>query len=318
MKDVAIRETMTQGNMNRKGVMWKKIKRHWQFYFLILLPLALLITFSYVPMYGATIAFKEYNVIKGIMGSPWVGLKYFDYFFNGPYFKLILKNTIVISVYSLLVGFPIPIIFALALNEVRSAWFKKWVQLITYAPHFISTVIIVSILSLVLSPQIGLVNNLIASLGFERINFLGEAAYFKSLYVWSGVWQGTGFSAIIYLAALSGIDPTLYEAAKMDGASRWKKIIHIDLPGITPTIVILLILAIGGLMSVGFEKAYLMQNSMNADSSEIISTYVYKVGLLNSNVSFASAVGLFNSVVNLVLLSVVNTISKKVSETSLW
>ncbi len=280
--------------------------------------MVLLVTFHYVPMYGASVAFKEYNIIKGIAGSPWIGLKYFDYFFKGPYFWQILKNTILISLYQLLVGFPIPIIFALALNEVRSAFFKKWVQLVTYAPHFISTVIVVSMMSLLLGPQIGIVNNLLADLGLDRINFMGEASYFKSLYVWSGVWQGTGFSAIIYLAALSGIDPTLYEAARIDGASRWKKIIHIDIPGIIPTIIILLILSIGGIMSVGFEKVYLMQNSMNADSSEIIATYVYKVGLLNSNVSFATAVGLFNSVVNLILLVSVNAIARKVSQTSLW
>jgi putative aldouronate transport system permease protein len=317
MKQTAVNESLN-GQIAHQRSIWKQIKRHWQFYFLILIPMSLLITFHYVPMYGATVAFKEYNIIKGITGSPWTGLKYFEYFFTGPYFGLILKNTILISLYQLLIGFPIPILFALALNEVRSAAFKKWVQLITYAPHFISTVIIVSMMALLLGPQIGIINNILASLGFERINFMGDPAYFKSLYVWSGVWQGTGFSAIIYLAALAGIDPTLYEAARMDGASRLRKIIHIDIPGILPTIIILLILAVGGIMSVGFEKVYLMQNSMNAESSEIIATYVYKVGLINSNISFATAVGLFNSVVNLILLVSVNAVARRVSQTSLW
>ncbi len=302
----------------RKKSVLKQIKRHWQFYLLIIVPIALLITFKYVPMYGATVAFKNFSIVKGILGSPWAGFRHFDYFFNGPYFWLILKNTLILSLYGLLVGFPIPIIFALAMNEVRSAMFKKFVQLVTYAPHFISTVIVVSMMALLFAPQIGLVNNILVQFGFDRINFMGEASYFRSLYVWSDVWQNVGFNAIIYLAALSGIDPTLYEAAKMDGASRWRKIIHIDLPGIAPTIVILLILAVGGIMSVGFEKVYLMQNPMNADTSEVIATYVYKVGLLNSNISYATAVGLFNSVVNLILLVSVNALARRVSQTSLW
>ncbi|XEC96033.1 ABC transporter permease [Paenibacillus tarimensis] len=304
-------------SVKQKSVL-KQIKRHWQFYLLIIVPMALLIIFKYVPMYGATVAFKNFSIVKGILGSPWAGFKYFEYFFNGPYFWPILKNTLILSLYGMLVGFPIPIIFALAMNEVRSAMFKKFVQLVTYAPHFISTVIVISMMTLVFAPQIGLVNNILVQLGLDRINFMGEASYFRSLYVWSDVWQNAGFNAIIYLAALAGIDPTLYEAAKMDGASRWRKIIHIDLPGIAPTIVILLILAVGGIMSVGFEKVYLMQNSMNADTSEVIATYVYKVGLLNSNISYATAVGLFNFVVNLILLVSVNALARKVSQTSLW
>ncbi|MBD0384055.1 sugar ABC transporter permease [Paenibacillus sp. WST5] len=269
-------------------------------------------------MYGALLAFKNYNIVKGITGSPWAGFKHFQYFFEGPYFWLILKNTLGISLYGLLVGFPIPIIFALALNEIGRASFKKFVQLVTYAPHFISTVIVVSMLSLLLGPQVGVVNNLLAAFGFEKINFIGEPAYFKSLVVWSDVWQNAGYGAIIYLAALAGIDPTLYEAAKVDGASRWQKIIHVDIPGILPTIIILLILGVGNIMSVGFEKVYLLQNSMNADSSEIIATYVYRAGLLNGNVSYATAVGLFNSVCNLILLVSVNSLAKRVTKNSLW
>ena len=256
--------------------------------------------------------------MKGITKSPWAGFKHFQYFFEGPYFWLILKNTLGISLYSLLVGFPIPIIIALAMNEVGRASFKKFVQLITYAPHFISTVIVVSMMSLLLGNQVGVINNILEALGFGRVNFLGEPAYFKSLVVWSDTWQGAGYGAIIYLAALAGIDPTLYEAAKVDGASRFQKIIHVDLPGILPTIIILLILSLGGIMNVGFEKVYLLQNPMNTDSSEVIATYVYKVGLLNSNQSFATAVGLFNSVVNAILLLVVNAISRRVTNNSLW
>lgn len=296
----------------------KKMRRHWQFYLLILIPLSMLLIFKYYPMYGAQLAFKEFNVIKGVTGSPWAGFKHFQYFFEGPYFWMILKNTLGISLYSLLVGFPIPILLALALNEVGRASFKKYVQLITYAPHFISTVIVVSMISLLLGYQVGVINNILEALGFGRINFLGEPAYFKSLVVWSDIWQGAGYGAIIYLAALAGIDPTLYEAAKVDGANRFQKIIHVDLPGILPTIIILLILSLGGIMNVGFEKVYLLQNPMNTDSSEVIATYVYKVGLLNSNMSFSTAVGLFNSVVNAILLLIVNAISRRVTNNSLW
>ncbi|MDQ0920505.1 putative aldouronate transport system permease protein [Paenibacillus sp. V4I5] len=318
MESMVVSDSKKLQKTTSRNTIYKKIMRHWQFYLLILLPLSLLITFKYVPMYGATLAFKDFNVIKGIIGSPWVGLKHFQYFFEGPYFWLILKNTLGISIYGLLVGFPLPILFALALNEVGSAFFKRFVQLVTYAPHFISTVIVVSMMSLLLSPQVGVINNILESFGFEKINFMGDPAYFKSLYVWSDVWQNVGYGTIIYLAALAGIDPTLYEAAKMDGASRWKKIIHIDLPGIFPTAIILLILSLGNMMSVGFEKIYLMQNPMNADSSEIIATYVYKVGLLNANISYATAVGLFNSVVNLILLISVNALAKRITNNSLW
>lgn len=318
LKSMVVSESLTMQKTTPRKMTFKKIKRHWQFYVLTLLPLILLVTFKYVPMYGAILAFKDYNVMKGITGSPWAGWKHFQYFFEGPYFWLIIKNTLGISIYSLLVGFPIPILLALALNEVGSGFFKRFVQLITYAPHFISLVIVVSMMSLLLGPQVGLVNTMLSSLGFEKINFMGESAYFKSLVVWSDIWQNAGYGAIIYLAALAGIDPTLYEAAKVDGASRWKKIIHIDIPGILPTVIILLILSVGNIMSVGFEKIYLLQNTMNADSSEIIATYVYKAGLLNGNISYATAVGLFNSVVNLIMLVSVNALAKRITKNSLW
>ncbi len=296
----------------------QRMARHWELYILVLLPVLYLIIFKYVPMVGVQIAFKDFTITKGIWGSDWVGMKHFTAFFESPNFWLLLKNTIGISLYSLAAGFPIPIMLALALNEVRTGMFKKSVQMITYAPHFISTVVMVSIVMLMLTPHVGVVDRLFSMLGWEMTNFMGVPEYFKSIYVWSGVWQEMGYASIIYIAALAGVDPALYEAARMDGASRWKKIIHIDLPSLVPITVIMLILSLGNVMGVGFEKIYLMQNSLNISSSEVISTYVYKVGLVGANFSFSSAVGLFNSVINLILLLIVNAISRKVSETSLW
>ncbi|WP_082361200.1 ABC transporter permease [Bacillus sp. FJAT-28004] len=292
--------------------------RHWQLYFVILLPIAYLIIFKYVPMAGIMIAFKDYNVIKGIFGSDWVGLKYFNQFFDSPNFWLYMKNTLGISLYGLLVGFPAPIILALALNEVRNGLFKKSVQLISYAPYFISTVIMVSIIIVNLTPNVGIVSKLFQMLGVENTNFMGIPSFFKSIYVWSDVWQHTGYGAIIYIAALAGVNPELYEAAKVDGASRIQKIINVDIPSLIPVSVILLILNLGNLMKLGFEKIYLMQNPLNLATSEVISTYVYKVGLLGSSFSFSAAIGVFNSVINLTLLIVVNYIARKISNNSLW
>jgi putative aldouronate transport system permease protein len=297
---------------------WVRMKRSWELYCLVFLPVVYLIVFKYVPMFGIQIAFKDFNIIKGIWGSPWVGFKHFEMFFHSPNFWLLMKNTLGISFYSLLAGFPVPILLALALNEVRTGFFKRSVQMITYAPHFISTVVMVSILILMLSPHVGIIERLFDYLGLPTTNYMGEPGYFKSIYVWSGVWQEMGYASIIYIAALAGVDPALYEAARMDGASRLKKIIHIDLPSLIPITVIMLILSLGSVMGVGFEKIYLMQNPLNLSSSEVISTYVYKVGLLGANFSFSSAVGLFNSVINLILLLSVNAISRKISENSLW
>ncbi|CAM4121190.1 ABC transporter permease subunit [Paenibacillus alkaliterrae] len=296
----------------------RKIARHWQLYLVILLPIAYLIIFKYVPMAGIMIAFKDYNVIKGILGSPWAGMKYFNQFFDSPNFWLYMKNTLGISLYGLLVGFPAPIILALALNEVRNGLFKKSVQLVSYAPYFISTVIMVSILIVNLTPNVGIVSKLFQMLGVENTNFMGIPSLFKSIYVWSDVWQHTGYGAIIYIAALAGVNPELYEAAKVDGASRIQKIINVDIPSLIPVSVILLILNLGNLMKLGFEKIYLMQNPLNLATSEVISTYVYKVGLLGSSFSFSAAIGVFNSVINLTLLVVVNYIAKKLSNNSLW
>ncbi|GMK38614.1 sugar ABC transporter permease [Paenibacillus sp. CCS19] len=297
---------------------WQKIKRHWQFYLLVLIPVANLIIFKYIPMFGVVMAFKEYNVLKGIWGSPWVGMKYFDLFFHNPYFTQLLKNTLGLSIYHLIIGFPGPILLALALNEIKNGLFKRTVQLVTYAPYFISTVIMVSIIMMVLSPTTGILKSLMGELGYQIPNMLGMPAYFKSIYVWSDLWQNIGYGAIIYLAALAGVDPHLYEAARVDGASRLQKILNIDIPGILPTATILLILNVGGIMQVGFEKVYLLQNPLNTSSSEVISTYVYKIGLLDANFSFGAAVGLFNSVVNLILLVAVNFIAKRISQNSLW
>ncbi|WP_229730089.1 ABC transporter permease [Paenibacillus silvae] len=311
-------QQMNQAEPKRQHPFIRSLKKHWELYLLVLPPVLYLLVFKYIPMVGVQIAFKDFSVVKGIWGSPWVGFKHFEAFFESPNFWLLIKNTIGISFYSLLAGFPIPILLALALNEIRTGYFKKTVQMVTYAPHFISTVVMVSIIILMLSPHVGVVDKLFSMLGFPMTNFMGIPEYFKSIYVWSGVWQGMGYSSIIYIAALAGVDPSLYEAAKMDGASRLRKIWHIDLPTLVPVTVIMLILSLGSIMGVGFEKIYLMQNPLNTSASEVISTYVYKVGLIGANFSFSSAVGLFNSVINLILLIIVNSISRKVSENSLW
>ncbi|AZN43548.1 ABC transporter permease [Paenibacillus albus] len=296
----------------------RSFAKHWQLYLVVIPPLLYFIIFKYYPMLNAVLAFKDYNVIKGIWGSPWVGMKNFKLFFDNPTFWDLIKNTIYLSGYLLLAGFPIPIALALMLNEVRSSRFKRFVQLVTFAPYFISTVVMVSIIMLFLAPRLGFVNVLMNHLGLDSINFLGVPSMFRSIYVWSDIWQTAGYSAVIYLAALAGIDPTLYEAAKVDGASRFQKIWHVDLPGILPTITIVLILNVGNIMAVGFEKVYLLQNPLNLVNSEIISTYVYSIGLLNANYSFATAVGLFNSVINLVMLVLVNSLAKRFSNNSLW
>ncbi len=299
-------------------MMQRSFRRYWQLYLIMLPALIYFLIFRYIPMANAIIAFKNYNVVAGIWGSPWAGFKHFDLFFSNPVFWDLLQNTLGLSIYSLIVGFPIPILLAIALNEARSGIFKRAVQMVTYAPYFISTVVLVSMIMLLLAPRLGVINLGLQWLGLPAINFLGRPDLFPSIYVWSGVWQNSGYAAIVYLAALAGVDPQLYEAAKVDGASRWQKILNIDLPGIMPVAVILLILSVGSLLAIGFEKVYLLQNPLNLSSSEIIATYVYKIGLLNANFSFATAVGLFNSVINMILLVAVNAYVKRVSEMSLW
>lgn len=290
----------------------------WQLYMFAAIPLTFVIIFNYLPMGGIVIAFKDYSVRKGIFGSDWAGLEYFQQLIKTPIFPTILKNTIILSLYSLVIGFPFPIILALAFNELKNGKVKKVAQTITFAPYFVSTVVVVSILSQIFSYRYGVVNAFIKLLGGEPVDFLGATGYFRPAYVWSGVWQGAGFNSVLYIAALAGIDISLYEAASIDGASKLQKLWHIDLPGIMPTIIITLIMNTGSILSVGFEKVYLMQNSVNYGISEIISTYVYKVGVEQAQFSFSTAVGLFNSVVNCAILLLVNGIAHKFSETSLF
>ncbi|WEG11078.1 ABC transporter permease subunit [Pullulanibacillus sp. KACC 23026] len=293
-------------------------RKHWQLYLVIIPSVLYFIIFKYIPMFGTIIAFKDYSVVQGIWGSPWAGLKYFKLFFNNPMAWSLIKNTLFLSLYHILVSFPLPILLALALNEIRQGVFKKTVQMVTYAPYFISTVVLVSMIIMMTSPRLGVINHILVALGFHSVNFMGDPNLFRSIYVWSDAWQNTGYSAVVYLAALAGVDPSLYEAAKMDGASRIQKILHIDLPGIMPAMVIILILTIGNLMAVGFEKIYLLQNPLNLGVSEVLATYVFKMGLLNANYSLAAAIGLFNSLVNLILILISNFLAKRVTGNGLW
>jgi putative aldouronate transport system permease protein len=296
----------------------RSLRRHWTLYLLMIVPLIWFVVFKYIPMSNAVLAFKNYNVVAGIWGSEWIGWRNFQMFFENPVFWNLLKNTFLLSVYTVAASFPLAIVLALALNEVRTGLFKKTVQMVTYAPYFISTVVVVSMTILVLSPRLGIVNEGLGFFGVPAVDFLGNPDYFRHIYVWSDVWQTTGYSAVIYLAALAGIDPALHEAAKVDGAGRLRRIMHVDLPGIMPTAVIILVLAVGNIMAIGFEKAFLFQNPLNLSESEIIATYVYKTGLLNADFSLATAVGLFNSVINLVLLLGVNMVAKRITGNGLW
>lgn len=309
--------------LTKKQSILKKInliKKNLGLYLLLLPSFLLLICFSYIPMYGIVIAFKDYKPSLGIMGSPWSEpwYKYLERFFNSYQFTTIVTNTIVITLYSLLVAFPIAIIFAIGVNQMRSGKFKKVFQTVTYMPHFISTVVVVGLIQLMLSPSSGILGNIYELFGKEAPNVMGTASMFKHVYVWSDIWQHTGWDSIIYIAALASIDPSLYEAAIVDGASRWKRILHIDIPLLMPTAVIMLVLRVGGIMSLGFEKVYLMQNDLNITASEVISTYVYKVGIIDTQYSYSAAIGLFSTVINFVLLVTVNKISKKLSDNSLW
>lgn len=294
------------------------MRRNWILYVMILPIVAYYIIFAYVPMYGVTLAFKDYAVKKGILGSPWVGFKHFLRFFKAYNFKQLLSNTLGISLYSLLVGFPIPIIFALMLNYLNRPLLKKIVQMVSYAPYFISTVVICGMLNIFMAPDTGVFNSILNFFGLESVNFLAKPEWFKSIYVWSGVWQGMGWSSIIYISALAGVNYELHEAAILDGATKFHRMIHVDLPSIKSTVVMLLILQVGSLMNVGFEKVYLLQNSLNRSASSVISTYTYEVGLINSDYSYSTAVGLFNSVINIILIVMANQLSKKVADESLF
>lgn len=297
---------------------WHRWLKNYELYLLLLPTLIYFVVFQYGPMYGLQIAFKNFIAVKGINGSPWTGFEHFERFFNSAQFGTILTNTLLISLYELIFAFPIPIILALLLNQVSNGAFKRIVQTVTYAPHFISVTVIVGMLYLFLSPYNGLLNHFLQAIGMDPIFFLGSEAWFKPVFIASGIWQNAGWSTIIYLAALTSVSPDLHEAAIMDGANKWQRVFHIDIPSILPTIIILLILSVGNFMTVGFEKIYLMQNSLNAGSSEVIQTYVYKTGLLGAQYSYSTAIGLFNSIINFILLIVINTIAKRANQASLW
>jgi putative aldouronate transport system permease protein len=297
---------------------WKEVARSYELYLFLLPTLVYIFIFCYIPMYGVTMAFKDYRPAIGLLGSPWVGFEHFQRFFRSPQFWNLIKNTVGISLSTLLVSFPFPIALALMLNYLKYKRFKKLSQMITYAPHFISTVVIVGMLMIMLSPRSGIINSLLQTLGMEKIFFMAEPKWFRTIYVWSGVWQNTGWNSIIYLAALASVDSSVHEAAIIDGADKIKRIWYIDLPSLIPTITILFILNMGSVMNVGFEKVYLMQNSLNLSVSEVISTYVYKTGLINTQFSFSTAVGLFNSAINLFFLVSVNKLTKRLNNSSLW
>ncbi|HML45211.1 MAG TPA: ABC transporter permease subunit [Clostridia bacterium] len=314
---VASRSASDPARRKRKAGGWAYWIANYELYLFLLPALVYYLIFCYWPMYGVQIAFREYTTRGGITGSTWIGLGNFRRMFFTPGFLGYIANTLWLSGLSLAIGFPMPIVFSLMLNEVRNAKLKRLVQTVSYAPHFISVVVLVSMLLILLNKDYGVVNMALRGLGFNPVHFLAESKYFRPVYVLSGIWQGLGWNSIIYLSALSGIDPQLHEAARIDGASRLKRIWHINIPGILPTVTIMLIMASGSLMSVGFEKVFLMQNSLNLNVSEVISTYVYKVGLMSYQFSFSAAVGLLNSVVNCLLLLAVNWITRSLNQTSL-
>ncbi|PWU67508.1 MULTISPECIES: ABC transporter permease [Gracilibacillus] len=302
----------------KKKSIWRRIWQH-RLYYLFMLPgIIWFIIFSYIPMYGLTVAFKDFNFIGGITGSPWAGLKYFKEFFNFYQSWEIIRNTLTISVMKLVIGFPMPIILALLLNEVKLMKFKKTVQTISYLPHFISWVVVVTILQRMLTPYGGPINEMIASLGFDKIQFLGNLEYFYQVVILSDIWKTVGFGAIIYLAAISGVDQQLYESAKMDGANRFRQMWHITIPSIRPVMVIMFLLACGSIMTVGYEQLLLLNTPSTASIGTVLDVYVIQSGLEQGRLSYATAVGLFQGIIGVILIIVANSISKKVNETSLW
>lgn len=304
---------------SRAAATWRQMRRSWQLYVLLLPPFVYAVLFLYGPLYGLQMAFKQFSVAKGITGSPWVGLRYVEQFVSSFQFWTVLKNTLILNAYELLALFPLPIVLALLLNTVRSGLYRRGVQLITYAPHFISTVVVVGIIIMLFSPNGGVINQAITFVGGSPVDFLGPSM-FRHTYVWSSAWQTLGYSAIIYLAALAGIDPQLHEAARVDGASLVRRIWHIDLPGILPVTITLLILNMGTMLSVGFEKILLMQNPLNLSVSEVIDTYSYRVAFVSSipQYSYATAIGLFKSVIALTMLLLANWLARRVAKQSLF
>ncbi len=316
------RLSLPYGTRKRTAGLKAKFKNSLGLYLLLLPSLILMLVFSYVPMYGIVIAFKDYNSVQGIIGSPWTtdyGFKHFIRFFESYNFWTLIKNTLTISVYSLIVGAICPVVLALFVNEVQNKPYKRFIQTISYSPYFISCVVIVGMLFCFLNVERGFINKFAQLFnGGEPIYFLSDPKYFSHIYVWSGVWQSTGWASIIYLGTLSSVDPCLHEAAQLDGASRMQRLWHINLPAILPVFTIQLILSVGNIMSIGFEKAYLLQTDGNLASSEIIATYVYKISLQRKQYSFGTAVGLFNAIINIILLVTVNWVSKKIGQETLW
>ncbi|MCI8927512.1 MAG: sugar ABC transporter permease [Lachnospiraceae bacterium] len=295
------------------------LKKEWQLWVMILPALAYILIFCYGPMYGIQLAFRKYDFSKGLTGGDWVGLKYFIQYFESPMFGTTMKNTFVISFFTLVCGFPIPILLAIVINSLRQNKLKRVVQTAVYMPYFISTVVMVAILQILLSPTTGVISGLLKDLHLipRSVNLLGTPGAFVPVYVLSGVWQSAGWNSIIFIAALSAVDGQLYDAARVDGASRWQQVIHVELPALVPTIVVLLIMNMGRILSVGFEKVFLMQNDLNLSVSEVISTYVFNIGVQSGQFSFGSAVGLFNTIINFAFLMMANWISKKTADISL-
>ncbi len=309
--------TATDNRLSSAG--WLRRLNRSKYLFLLFLPcLIYYVLFKYVPMFGIIISFKNYNLFKGVWESPWVGFKYYKMFFSNPDAFVVLKNTFLLGIYKLVLGFPAPIVLALLLNEVKRAFFKRFVQTVSYLPHFISNVVVASMVILFLSPSNGIVNRLIEWLGFESINFMIKPDLFRWIYVLSDIWQHIGWETIIYLAALTAIDPGIYESAEIDGASRWKQTWNVTLPGIAPAIVILFILNVGKVLEIGFEKVFLLYNPAIYETADIISTYVYRTGLSQGNYSYATAIDLFSGIISLIFVYSANVFSRKLSETSLW
>ncbi len=306
-------------NAHRASRLWRAIAKNWGLYLLIAPSFILLLFFTYFPMYGVQIAFKDYNLMAGITRSPWADpwYKYFQRFFNSYQSELVIKNTLLLGLYSIAAGYPIPILLGLLINQMRPGKFRRVYQTVTYIPHFISTVVLVGMLNIMLSPSSGLIGAIYKLFGAQAPNLLASPRLFPSLYVWSDVWQNAGWDAIVYLAALASVDPNLYEAVTVDGAGKRQKMLYIDLPMLLPMSCVMLILRAGGIMNVSFEKAYLMQNDLNLSVSEMISTYVYKLGIINSQYSLSAAVNLFNTLVNLALLLLVNQITRHLGDTSI-
>ena len=296
----------------------KNFRRDWQLHLMLLFPVVYMFIFHYIPIYGVQIAFRNYKAKHGIVGSDWVGLRNFIRFFNGADWLVLVRNTLILSAYSLAAGFPVAVILALMLNSFRHKRYRKVIQAVTYAPNFISTVVMCGMLILFLSPRVGVVNNVIRAMGGETINFMSEISMWRHIYVWSGVWQGMGWSSVIYFAALAGVSPEYHEAAIVDGATKFQRVLHIDLPFLTPTMTMLLIMNMGSILSVGFEKVYALQNDLNLPVSDIIATYTYRYGIIKSDISYSSAVGLMNSLVNSIMLITVNYITGKLSDNALF